>query len=53
MAKTMVSGMTPQTLKATQKSVENIRQTISLMAASRKKNSPHRIVSCRQPSAVS
>ena len=48
----MVSGMMPKTLKLTQKSVVCVRQTISLSAASAKKNSAQRKVSLRQPSSV-
>lgn len=51
--KIRVIGMTPKTLKLTQKSVEKLRQTISLIAASTKKNRPQRNVSLRQPSSVS
>ena len=49
--KTSVIGMMPQTLKATQASVENDRQTTSLTTARNRKNRPQRSVSLRQPSA--
>src|SRR5713101_2295032 len=51
-ANASVSGITPNTLKATQKSVDCVRQTISLAIASAKKNSAQRKVSLRQPSCV-
>ena len=48
-----VIGIVPQTLKATQKSVEKLRQTTSLMMASTMKNRPQRKVSLFQPSSSS
>ena len=51
--KRMVMGMVPQTLKATQKSVEKERQTTSFRIARKTKNRPQRSVSLRQPSSVS
>ncbi|MNY79278.1 hypothetical protein D3C86_2198470 [compost metagenome] len=51
--KATVSGMMPQTLKATQKSVEKLRQTISLSTASTTKNKPQLSVSRHQPSGLS
>ena len=48
-----VSGMTPQTLKATQKSVEKLRHNTSLMMASTMKNRPQFSVSLLQPSGRS
>ena len=51
--KRRVIGMMPQTLNATQVSVEKLRQTISLSTARNRKNRPQRNVSLRQPSASS
>ena len=51
--KTSVIGMMPHTLKVTQVSVENDRQTTSLTIARNRKNRPQRNVSFRQPSASS
>ncbi len=51
--KAIVIGIVPQTLKATQKSVLNERQTTSLRTARNRKNRPQRSVSLRQPSASS
>ncbi len=48
----MVSGMMPNTLKLTQKSVVWVRHTTSFTAARKKKNRPQRKVSLRQPSWV-
>ena len=47
-----VSGTTPNTLNATQVSVDCVRQTISLSTASARKNNAQRTVSLRQPSSV-
>src|ERR1700757_2286784 len=47
-----VSGTTPNTLKLTHASVVCVRQTISLSAASARKNTAQRQVSLRQPSGV-
>ncbi len=52
MPNTSVSGMAPNNLKATQKSVDCVRQTISFRIAIAKKKTAQRIVSLRQPSAV-
>src|ERR1700683_2726961 len=52
-AKRKVNGITPNTLKSTQTSVEVLRQTISLSTASAKKKNIQRNVSLRQPSSVS
>src|SRR6185436_14101952 len=51
-AKMNVSGITPNTLKLTQVSVDCVRQTISLSTASTRKNNAQRMVSLRQPSSV-
>src|SRR5690606_31741305 len=51
MVNSTVSGMMPQTLNATQKSVEKPRQTTSFSTASSRKNTPQRRVSLRQPSS--
>ncbi|QTK80335.1 hypothetical protein AT6N2_C2777 [Agrobacterium tumefaciens] len=53
MVKMMVIGIVPQTLKATQVSVENMRQTTSFSTARKRKKMPQRRVSLRQPSSVS
>src|SRR5262249_39942747 len=47
-----VAGSAPNSLKLTQKLVEVVRQTISLITAMAKKNRHQRSVSLRQPSSV-
>src|SRR5690606_15409511 len=51
--KITVSGMMPQTLKATQISVEKLRHNTSLSTASATKNRPQLSVSLLQPSGLS
>ena len=51
--KMMVIGMVAQTLKLTQKSLEKLRQTISLASARKKKKQAQRKVSFVQPSSSS
>src|SRR5207253_1308611 len=46
---TAETGMVPNTLKFTQKSLVCVRQTISFSPAKTKKNRPHRNVNLRQP----
>src|SRR5918992_6349037 len=49
MAKAIVKGMIPQTLKPTQALSEKLRQTISLRAAKQTKKQAHRNVSLHHP----
>lgn len=53
MVKMIVIGIVPQTLNATHASVENMRQTTSFSTARKRKNTPQRSVSLRQPSSFS